>query len=128
VPGEIGGFELGAAAGAPIDREVAIDVVRDSVFLGEAPAVEPTALPVLVSGRIARGPIQPSPTGEVLVPREENVPAWLVVWRGLDGAALEDRFGAWPEGSVVDAVFLVDGVSGDCCWVTLFLAGDARLG
>ena len=62
------------------------------------------------------------------MPREENVPAWLVVWRGLDGAALEDRFGAWPEGSVVDAVFLVDGVSGDCCWVTLFLAGDARLG
>jgi hypothetical protein len=128
VPGEIGGFELRAAAGAPIDREVALYVVRDAVFLGEAPAPEPTTLPVLVSGRIARGPVQPSPTGEVVVPREENVPAWLVVWRGLDVAALDERFGAWPDGSLVDAVFLVDGVTGDCCWVTRFLAGDSRLG
>jgi hypothetical protein len=128
VPEELGGFELSAASGAPVDREVAIGVVRDSVFLGEAPSPQPTTLPVLVSGRIARGPIAPSPTGEVIVPREENVPAWLVVWRGLDSAALDERFGAWPDGSLVDAVFLVDGVTGDCCWVTRFLAGDSRLG
>jgi hypothetical protein len=130
VPGELGGFELRAASGAPapLDREVAIGVVRDSVFLGEAPSSEPTTVPLLVSGRIARGPVQPSPTGEVLVPREENVPAWLVVWRGLDGATLDERLGTWSAGSLVDAVFLVDGVAGDCCWVTRFLAGDSRLG
>ena len=59
---------------------------------------------------------------------QQNVPAWLVVWRGLNGATLDERFGVWPEGSLVDAVFLVDGVTGDCCWVTRFLAGDSRLG
>ncbi len=116
------------AADAPIEREVAIDVVRNAVFLGEAPPQEPTTLPVLVSGRIARDPVPPSPSGEVIVPREENVPAWMVVWRGLDSATLDERFGAWPEGALVDAVFLVDGVTGDCCWVTRFLAGDSRLG
>jgi hypothetical protein len=54
------------------------------------------------------------------------VPAWLVVWRGLDAGTLDERFGVWPDGSLVDAVFVVDGEPGDCCWFTRFLSGSAR--
>jgi len=57
------------------------------------------------------------------VPLVEDAPAWLVVWRGLR----DDTLGDWPTEALVDAVFLVDGATGDCCWATRFLVGDARL-
>jgi hypothetical protein len=110
-----------------IEREAAVAVVRASVFLGDGPDEDPFAVSMLATGRIARAAIAPSPTGEVDVPVVENLPAWLVVWRGLDGGTLDDRFGARPEGSRVDAVFLVDGQTGDCCWFTRFLSGASRL-
>ena len=55
--------------------------------------------------------------GEVEVPVEKDVPAWIVAWRGQTGAALA-RLGDWPDGARVDAIFLVDSVSGDCCVVS----------
>ena len=111
----------------PFPRDGAVEVIRRSVFLGGGPKAEPEAFPVLATGRIARAPVQASPTGTVVVPLAEDAPAWLVVWRGLRGDTLE-RFGDWPPDALVDAVFLVDGATGDCCWATRFLAGDARLG
>jgi hypothetical protein len=117
----------GVAADVRVAREDAVAVIRRSVFLDEGPMDEPETFPVLATGRIARAPIQASPTGQVVVPLVANAPAWLVVWRGLRGDTLE-RFGDWPPEVLVDAVFLVDGATGDCCWATRFLAGDARLG
>jgi hypothetical protein len=114
------------AADVPIARDVAVAVIRRSVFLDEGPESGPETFPVLATGRIARGPIQASATGQVVVPLVEDAPAWLVVWRGLRGDTLE-RFGDWAPEALVDAVFLVDGATGDCCWATRFLAGDARL-
>jgi hypothetical protein len=127
-PKELHGIVIrpGVAVEARVAREVAVAVIRRSVFLDEGPEQEPEAFPVLATGRIARAPIQASPTGQVVVPLVEDAPAWLVVWRGLRGDTLE-RFGDWPPAALVDAVFLVDGASGDCCWATRFLAGDARL-
>ena len=116
----------GGASTVPIGPGVAVAVIRRSVFLDEGPVPEPQAFPVRATGRIARGPIPASPTGQVVVPLVEDAPAWLVVWRGLRGDTLE-RFGDWPADELVDAVFLVDGVTGDCCWVTLFVSGEARL-
>jgi hypothetical protein len=116
----------GAVEDMPIGRDVAAAVIRHSVFLDEGPAPEPEAFPVRATGHIARGPIPASPTGQVVIPLVEDAPAWLVVWRGLRGGTLE-RFGDWPADQLVDAVFLVDGVTADCCWVTLFVAGDTRL-
>jgi hypothetical protein len=116
----------GRAAEARVTREVAVAVTRRSVFLDDGPEDEPETFPVLATGRIARAPIQASPTGQVVVPLVEDAPAWLVVWRGLQGETLE-RFGDWPPEALVDAVFLVDGATGDCCWATRFLSGDARL-
>ena len=113
-------------ADVPIARHVAVAVIRRSVFLDEGPEPRPETFPVLATGRIARGPIQASATGQVVVPLVEDAPAWLVVSRGLRGDTLE-RFGDWSPDALVDAVFLVDGASGDCCWATRFLAGDARL-
>jgi hypothetical protein len=110
----------------PVTRDAAVEVIRRSVFLGEGPEPEPETFPVLATGRIARAPIQSSPTGQVVVPLVEDAPAWLVVWRGLRGDTLE-RFGDWPPDVRVDAVFLVEGATGDCCWATRFLSGDARL-
>ena len=116
----------GSAGDAHVTRDVAVAVIRRSVFLDEGPEHEPETFPVLATGRIARGPIQASATGQVVVPLVEDAPAWLVVWRGLRGDTLE-RFGDWAPEALVDAVFLVDGATGDCCWATRFLAGDARL-
>jgi hypothetical protein len=116
----------GATADTFIARDAAVAVIRHSVFLDEGPAPEPETFPVHATGRIARAPIQASPTGQVVVPLVEDAPAWLVVWRGLRGDTLE-RFGDWPPAALVDAVFLVDGATGDCCWTTLFLSGDGRL-
>ena len=129
VPAELGGLAIrrGAVEDVPVERDVAVEVVRQAVFLGDAPEPEPLVFPTLVSGRIARYPIPASPSGEVDVPKVEDVPAWLVVWRGLEGDTLE-RFGDWRDDTLVDAVFVVDGETGDCCWLTRFLAGDSRLG
>jgi hypothetical protein len=128
-PNELRGIVIrpGADADVGVAREVAVTVIRRSVFLDEGPEHEPETFPVLATGRIARAPIQASPTGQVVVPLVEDAPAWLVVWRGLRGDTLE-RFGDWPSAALVDAVFLVDGATGDCCWATRFLAGDARVG
>ena len=115
-----------AAPDVPFPRDGAVEVIRRSVFLGEGPKTEPDTFPMPATGRIARAPIQASPTGQVVVPLLEDAPAWLVVWRGLHGDTLE-RFGDWPPDARVHAVCLVDGATGDCCWVTRFLAGDARL-
>ena len=127
--GELRGIAIrpGAAADTPIAREVAVAVIRRAVFLDEGADPEPDVFPVRATGRIARGPIPASPTGQIVVPLVEDAPAWLVVWLGLRGRTLE-RFGDWPADELVDAVFLVDGVTGDCCWVTLFVSGDARRG
>jgi hypothetical protein len=115
-----------ADADVRVTRDVAVGVIRRSVFLDEGPEHDPETFPVLATGRIARAPIQASPTGQVVVPLIEDAPAWLVVWHGLRGDTLE-RFGDWLPEELVDAVFLVDGATGDCCWATRFLAGDARL-
>jgi hypothetical protein len=90
----------------------AIEVVRTAAFLGEGPAAEPEVVPVLVSGPIARGPLTP---GEV-IPNETDVPFWLVFWQGVPAAEV-GQFLDPGTGDRVDAVFLVDGVTGDCCWV-----------
>ena len=129
VPSKLGSLSIrpGAPATVPIERDVAVEVVRRSVFLEEGPESDPLVLPALVSGPVALYPVLPSPTGEVAVPDVDDAPAWLVVWRGLPGDTLE-RFGDWPGGAAVDAVFLVDGQTGDCCWFTRFLAGGSRLG
>jgi hypothetical protein len=116
----------GDAADTSIGRDVAVEVIRRSVFLDDGPEPEPEAFPVRATGRIPRAPSPASPTGQVVVPLVEDAPAWLVVWRGLRGDTLE-RFGDWPADELVDAVFLVDGATGDCCWATLFVPGDARL-
>jgi hypothetical protein len=125
---ELRGVVIRPAADADVrvTREGAVAVIRRSVFLDEGPEHEPETFPVLATGRIARAPIQASPTGQVVVPLVHDAPAWLVVWRGLRGDTLE-RFGDWPPEALLDAVFLVDGATGDCCWATRFLAGDARL-
>jgi hypothetical protein len=125
---ELRGVVIRPAADADVrvTRDVAVGLILRSVFLEEGPEHEPETFPVLATGRIARAPIQASPTGQVVVPLIEDAPAWLVVWRGLRGDTLE-RFGDWPPEALVDAVFLVDGVTGDCCWATRFLTGDARL-
>ena len=129
VPPELGGLAIrrGAVEDVPVEPDVAVEVVRQAVFLGDGPETEPLTFPALVSGRIARYPIPAGPSGQVIVPMVEDVPAWLVVWRGLRGGTL-DRFGDWPDDTLVDAVFVVDGETGDCCWLTRFLAGDSRLG
>jgi hypothetical protein len=126
--GELNGIAIlqGAAADTRVGRDVAIAAIRRSVFLREGPEPEPETYPVRATGHIARYPIQASPTGQVVVPLIEDEPAWLVVWRGLRGDTL-GRFGDWPSHALVDAVFLVDGATGDCCWATLFLSGKRRL-
>jgi hypothetical protein len=129
VPASLGGITIdpGASDEAAIGADAAVAVVRHAVFLDEGPQTAPEVYPVRSSGRIARYPIEPSPTGQVLVPLVEDAPSWLVVWRGLAGRRLA-RFGDWPDAARVDAVFLVDGATGDCCWVTRFLSGSSRLG
>jgi hypothetical protein len=126
--GELHGIAIrrGAAADMRVGRDVAVAAIRRSVFLDEGPQPEPETFPVRATGHIARYPIQASSTGQVVVPLVEDEPAWLVVWRGLPGATLE-RFGDWPADALVDAVFLVEGTTGDCCWATLFLSGERRL-
>jgi hypothetical protein len=128
IPSKLGAIAIRPAAPerVAIERAAAVDVVLTSVFLGDGPREQPLAYPLLASGRIARYPIPPSPTGEVDVPTVRDVPAWLVVWRGLDAGTLDERFGVWPDGALVDAVFVVDGETGDCCWFTRFLSGSAR--
>ena len=128
IPSKLGAIALRPAApeAVAIERGTAVGAVRAAVFLGEGPQQEPLAYPLLASGRIARYPISPSPTGNVDVPMVRDVAAWLVVWRGLDARTLDERFGAWPGGALVDAVFVVDGETGDCCWFTRFLSGTAR--
>ena len=130
IPSKLGAIALRPAApeAVRIERVTAVGVVRASVFLGEGPQQEPLVYPVLASGRIAPYPIQPSTTGNVDVPMVRDVPAWLVVWRGLDARTLDERLGVWPDGALVDAVFVVDGQTGDCCWFTRFLSGSARFG
>ena len=126
--GELRGIAIraGTVGDMPVDRDAAVSVIRRAVFLDEGPERAPETFPVRATGRIARGPIPASPTGQVVVPLVEDAPAWLVVWRGLSGDTLE-RQGDWPADELVDAVFLVDGATGDCCWVTLFVSGAARL-
>ena len=129
LPARLGSLTVqpGVAEKMPIEAGGAIGSVRHSVFLGRGPASKPLVFPVLVTGRIARAPIPPSPSGELGIPKSEDLPAWLVVWRGLDGDALDARLGSWPPGTLVDAVFLVDGGTGDCCWFSGFLQGVSRL-
>jgi hypothetical protein len=129
VPEKLGEIAIGPGAvdRASIGADAAVAVVRHAVFLDRPPQPEPVVVPVSASGRIARYPIEPSPTGQLVIPLVEKAPAWLVVWRGLRGDTLE-RFGDWSDTTLVDAVFLVDGATGDCCWATRFLAGGARLG
>ena len=129
IPMRLGGIAIrpAVADGFAIEGEAAVDVVRASVFLGDGPDEDALTYRMLASGRIARFPIAPSPTGELDVPALEDAAAWLVVWRGLDGGTLADRFGDWPDGLPVDAVFLVDGETGDCCWFTRFFSGASRL-
>lgn len=129
VPAELGNLAIrpGAPSDVLVDRDFAVGAVRQSIFLGEGPMRQPLSFPALVIGRVARGQLPVSPSGDVTIPKAVNAPAWLVVWRGLPSDSLT-RFGAWPDDARVDAVFLVDGVTGDCCWLNLFLAGDSRLG
>ena len=95
-----------------LTQSTAIEVVRTAAFLGRGPQNEPEVVPALVSGPIARGPLPP---GEV-IPNEADVPFWVVSWQGVPAAEV-GRFWDPGTGDRVDAVFLVDGVTGDCCWV-----------
>jgi hypothetical protein len=125
IPPQIGGFVIGelVAGDVRIGREAAIEAVRSAVFLGEGPGPDPDAFPVRVDGPIGHDPAASSgQTLDLVV----SAPAWLVVWRGLPGGTLE-RFGEWLDDEPVDAVFLVDGQTADCCWLTRFLTGAARL-
>jgi len=106
-----------AASDLPVTREFALRTVRRALFLDDAPDDAPVVVPAFVDGRFERGPPVVQPSGEVDVPVQKNVPAWIVGWRGQTGAALE-RLGAWSDGARVDAIFVVDGVSGDCCFVS----------
>jgi hypothetical protein len=107
----------GDGAAFPVARTFAVAAVGRALFLDEPPGPAPLVVPALVSGRFARSPLPVDPSGGVDVPNERDVPTWVVAWRGLDATALA-RFGSWPAGTRVDAVFLVDGVTGDCCYVT----------
>jgi hypothetical protein len=129
IPAELGGLAIRPATPgeALVDRSFAVEAVRRAVFLDAAPEREPLSFATLVTGRVARGQLPTSPSGEVDIPNAEDVPTWLVLWRGLEGDDVA-RFGTWSEGALVDAVFLVDGVTGDCCLLNLFLTGDSRLG
>jgi hypothetical protein len=109
-----------------VARSFATRAVVRAVFLDDPPAAAPLVVPILASGRFARGPLPVSPTGSVDIRTETDVPAWLVAWQGLDGRALS-RQGTWRDGARVDAVFLVDGITGDCCFVARFLP-DAAAG
>jgi hypothetical protein len=111
----------GDAATFAIQRATAIETVRSTAFLGDGPRAEPTAIPVLVSGRIGRGPILASPSGKVEaeIPVETAVPFWVVAWLGAPGEEI-GPFWNPANDAVVDVVFLVDGVTGDCCWLNLF--------
>ena len=111
----------------PVTRELAIGAARQKLFLGKGPGRAPSTVPVFVSGRIARGPIQVTTSGRVTIPEVESAAMWLVVWRGISGSELR-RFGSWPDAEPVDVVVLVDGVTGDCCLQTTFVAGPARAG
>ena len=106
-----------AASELPVTREFALRAVRRALFLDDAPDDDPVVVPALVGGRFSRGPLAVPPSGKIDVPVEKDVPAWIVGWRGQTGAALV-RLGDWPDGARVDAIFLVDGVSGDCCFVS----------
>jgi hypothetical protein len=106
-----------AVAKLPVTSEFALRAVRRALFLDDPPQDDPVVLPALVSGRFARAPLAVPVSGEVEVPAESDVPAWIVGWRGQTGAALA-RLGGWPDGTRVDAIFLVDGVSGDCCFIS----------
>jgi hypothetical protein len=105
----------------PVTRDFAVRAVSRSLFLDETPGREPLVLPLLVSGRFARSPLPVSPSGHVDIPSQHDVPAWAVAWQGLDGETLT-RLGTWPAGSRVDVILLVDGVTGDCCFVSRFVA------
>jgi hypothetical protein len=107
----------GDGAAFPVRRAFAVAAVERALFLDEPPDGAPLVVPALVSGRIARSPLAVDPSGGVDVPLERDVPTWVVAWHDLDGPALA-RLGTWPPGTRVDAVFLVDGVTGDCCYVT----------
>jgi hypothetical protein len=106
-----------AASDLPVTREFALRAVQRALFLDDAPDDAPAVVPALVGGRFLRGPPAVSPSGEVEVPVQKDVPVWIVGWRGQTSAALE-RLGAWPDGARVDAIFVVDGVTGDCCFVS----------
>jgi hypothetical protein len=103
-----------------VTRDFAVGAVSRSLFLDETPGRAPLVLPLFVSGRFARSPLPVSPSGQVDIPSQHDVPAWAVAWQGLDGGALT-RLGTWPAGSRVDVVLLVDGVTGDCCFVSRFV-------
>jgi hypothetical protein len=106
-----------ASSDLPVTREFALRTVRRSLFLDKAPEDAPVVVPALVGGRFLRGPPAVPPSGEVEVPVQKDVPAWIVAWRRQTGAALA-RLGAWPEDARVNAIFVVDGVTGDCCFVS----------
>jgi hypothetical protein len=105
------------ASDLPVARASALRTVQRALFLDDAPEDAPVVVPALVDGRFLRGPPPVSPSGEVAVPQQKDVPAWIVGWRGQTGAALA-RLGSWPDGARVDAIFVVDGVTGDCCFVS----------
>jgi hypothetical protein len=106
-----------AASDLPVTRASALRTVGRALFLDDAPDDAPAVVPVLVDGRFLRGPPPVSPSGEVEVPVQKDVPAWIVGWRGQTPEALA-RLGSWPGGARVDAIFVVDGVTGDCCFVS----------
>lgn len=124
VPTTLRGVTIGPASEAElrVSRSYAVEAARLRAVAG-GPSGEPEAYPSRVSGRVLRA--QPAseqigPTGEV-----EDLPAWLVVWRGVRQDAFTGPAGG--DDQIVDAVFLVDGVTGACCLETLFLAGGSRL-
>ena len=101
----------GDAHGYAVAESAAIETVRMAAFLGEGPESEPEVVSALVSGPIARGPL---PAGAE-IPTETDVPFWVVFWQSVPTSQVGPF---WDRGSDrVDAVFLVDGVTGDCCWL-----------
>ena len=102
----------GDASAFSVPSSAAAQTVRASAFLGKGPDAEPTVVPALMSGPISRGPT----TDEAEIRIALSVPFWVVYWRSVPADQV-GRFWDPGGGDRVNAVFLVDGVTGDCCWL-----------
>lgn len=78
---------------------------------------------MLVPGRVFSD--QPVLDGVGATREVEDLPTWLVVWRGARQRAVTGPTGG--DDTIVGSVFLVHGVTGSCCPEAIVLAEGSRL-